>query len=281
MSLYAKIAQVQAEIGGLKSDKTANVGQYQYDYITDSAIFAQVRHRLAPLGVATFVSVESEEQRDVMSVVHVRVTFVDESGEQFSIRSVGYGVDRADKGCGKAITSAVRYAFTKTFLQGGDEDPEQEYIERAPRVNGHARPVPEQPVEPPPPSEPERMTPRDIVSEGLGSLTADERKRLKAHLERMGIAPEDKRVKQGWLDAIVDNFGGDYEGFPLYGQLPRLLEALDDQLGENRMPTSTPLTRQEEADTRADKEAEGLFENHAPKAQGALTPRMYSSDAPS
>jgi hypothetical protein len=62
----------------------------------------------------------------------------------------------------------------------------------------------------------------------------------------------------------------------MYCNLAKVLAAID-----RAYPPSTPLSRQEDADTRADKEAEGLFENHAPKAQGALTPRMYSSDAPS
>jgi hypothetical protein len=44
---------------------------------------------------------------------------------------------------------------------------------------------------------------------------------------------------------------------------------------------STPLERQMKDDAKAGKEAEGLFEDHAPKAQGSLTPRMYSESAPS
>jgi hypothetical protein len=275
MSLYAKIAQVQAEIGGLKSDKTANVGQYRYDYITDSAIFAQVRHRLAPLGVATFVSVESEEQRDVMSVVHVRVTFVDESGEQFSIRGVGYGTDRADKGCGKAITSAVRYAFTKTFLQGGDEDPEQEYVERVPRVNGHMHVVPEQPVEPPPPGAPIAGEPERIVADQLAAIGADGRKRIKAYLREHDLVVDgDQRSADTWIKSIIAAWSAaPDDDTPMYCDLADVLATIDKVF-----PPSTPLSRQEDADTRADKEAEGLFENHAPKAQGALTPRMYDAN---
>lgn len=247
MSLYAKIAQVQAEIGGLKSDKTANVGQYKYDYITDSAMFAQVRGKLAPLGVATFVSVESEEQRDVMTVVHVKVTFVDESGEQFSIKGVGYGTDRADKGCGKAITSAVRYAFTKTFLQGGDEDPEQEYIERAPRVNGQATaPAP---------------SPYDLIREQLDIIGPEGRKHLVKHLKATGKAPKDAGNANAWINAFHARWPGE--------DLREVLAHL----------VSTPLERQTVEDANAEKEAEGLFDEHAPPAVRSLP--MYGEKAPS
>jgi hypothetical protein len=129
------------------------------------------------------------------------------------------------------------------------------------------------------------LTPHEIVAEGLGALTSDERKRLKAHLERMRIAPDDKRVKQGWLDAIVDNFSGDYEDAPLYEQLPALLAALDEQHALANRSASRTRRRSSDAtrSTRgSDREAEGLFDRHAPSAQGALTPRMYDADtAPS
>jgi hypothetical protein len=111
---------------------------------------------------------------------------------------------------------------------GEDTPSEHEPAPSAVATNGHSLTpvrVPEQPAEP----SPGGLTPHEIVSEGLAALTSDERKRLKAHLERMRIAPEDKRVKQGWLDAIVDNFSGDYGCRPLYEQLPILLAALDEQ----------------------------------------------------
>jgi hypothetical protein len=165
-----------------------------------------------------------------------------------------------------------------TVDRGQDVDTGEEMI----RVTSWTDRVPEQPVEP----SPGGRTPHEIVAEGLGALAPELRKRLKWHLdERLRLVSGDKRVKETWLDAIVDNFPGDYQGAPLYEQLPALLEALEEQYREQmtkREPDATPLERRDALDARSDAEAEGLFDRHAPSAQGALTPRMYDADtAPS
>jgi phage recombination protein Bet len=131
--------------------------------------------------------------------------------------------------------------------------------------------VPEQPVEPPPPGAPIAGEPEAIVADQLAAIGADGRKRIKAFLRENAEIDGDQRQASTWINAIIKEWG---EGDPPpYTNLAGCLAALD-----RAYPPSTPLSRQEDADTRADKEAEGLFENHAPKAQGALTPRMYDAN---
>lgn len=188
-ALFAKIAKAQAEMGGLTTDKRANIrtekANYSYEYISDSAMMAAVRRILSPLSVAVFVSVIDERKDGNLSVVRIRVTFADgESGATFSIDGVGYGTDTSDKGAGKAQTSAIRYALTKTFLQGGDADPEQDSQEHtpaprqqrspaaAPARNGGVGPEARQMLE-------------DIVHGELSKSSDDERLRL---MEITGLA---------------------------------------------------------------------------------------------
>lgn len=136
-------------------------------------------------------------------------------------------------------------------------------------------PVLEQPVEPSP--TPIAGEPAAIVAEQLAAIGADGRKRIKAYLsENDLVAGGDRRSADTWIRSIIDAWGGSGDEDPYYCDLADVLATI-----EKVRPPSTPLTRQEEADEKADAESEALFEQHAPKAQGALTPRMYSSDAPS
>jgi hypothetical protein len=106
------------------------------------------------------------------------------------------------------------------------------------------------------------------VSNGLAKLGADGRKRLKAHMTRLGCAPTENTM-EAWTDAIHAKFGVE--------DLSEVLARLDKPA--KREPDATPIERRDALDQRSDAESAGLFEQHAPSAQGALTPRMYDADA--
>ena len=145
------------------------------------------------------------------------------------------------------------------------------------RVTGWVDRAPVQPVEPSLPREPVAGEPEAIVAEQLAAIGADGRKRLKAHMRALDAVQGDQRKPETWINSIIDNWGGQYvwddNGLPMYTDLARVLEGC-----EAIQRVDTPLERQQNADARADREAEGLFEEHAPKAQGALTPRMYDAN---
>lgn len=132
--------------------------------------------------------------------------------------------------------------------------------------------VPEQPVEPPPPAGPVMGQPERIVADQLAAIGADGRKRIKAFLRANAEIDGDQRSGDTWVKAIISEWG---EGDPPpYTNLAGCLEAID-----RAFPSSTPLSRQEDADARADKEATGLFDEHAPAAVRTLP--MYGEKAPS
>lgn len=135
--------------------------------------------------------------------------------------------------------------------------------------------VPEQPVEPPPPGA-ATGEPEAIVAEQLAAIGAEGRKRIKAYLREHDLVVEgDQRSADTWIKSIIAHWDGDGPNDqPLYCSLAFVLDAID-----RAFPPSTPLTRQEDADTRADKKAEGLFEAHAPAAVRSLP--MYGEGAPS
>lgn len=134
LSLVECIALAQADFGSLPLDKKARIvsdkGSYEYEYISEGSLMARVRELLSPMGVAVFVSTSKVEPGSGGVYVHISIIFA--KGEDiFTITGAGYGQDNRDKAYNKALTSAVRTTLTKTFLQGGDLDPEQTINERA------------------------------------------------------------------------------------------------------------------------------------------------------
>lgn len=134
LSLVECIAQAQADFGSLPLDKKARIvsdkGSYEYEYISEGALMARVRALLSPMGVAVFVSTEKVEPGQGGVYVYVAITFA-KGDEREVIHGAGLGQDNRDKAYNKGLTSAVRTTLTKTFLQGGDLDPEQTINERA------------------------------------------------------------------------------------------------------------------------------------------------------
>ena len=145
-SLYEKIADAQAELGNLPRDGHVNTGRYSYSYVTEDAITKAVRDTLIPKGVAVFVSWDSVTHDGDLTTVQGTITFADnEHGEIFSVGILGCGSDPSDKGLSKAMTSGLRIALCKTFLQAGDDDGESEARERSNRRPARVTSPPAQP----------------------------------------------------------------------------------------------------------------------------------------
>jgi hypothetical protein len=57
-----------------------------------------------------------------------RIVNVDDPSDFVDVQSVGYGVDRQDKGPGKALSYAKKYALLQAFLMETGDDPERDNI---------------------------------------------------------------------------------------------------------------------------------------------------------
>lgn len=82
-----------------------------------------VKHRV--LALPSTVAVTQEGNR---TSVMLRVTFVniDNPKDEFAVEFPGYGVDPSDKGPGKAVSYAFKYALLKTFCLETGEDPDKD-----------------------------------------------------------------------------------------------------------------------------------------------------------
>ncbi len=120
-----------------KGDKTVN-GQYRF--VSHDQVTAKVHPLLVKYGITIIPTVEDMIQDGNRTTVKMLFTFVnaDCPSDNFSTRYISYGIDGGgtskdgrpvsvgDKGPGKAISYAYKYALLKTFCLETGDDPDQD-----------------------------------------------------------------------------------------------------------------------------------------------------------
>lgn len=139
-NIYQRLNAVMRDASSVpESDKKVN---NQYSYISHSEVSRVLQKPLVDHGVVVVPTVESLTQEGNSTIAQVRVDFVnmDEPGDRVSVTYYGYGIDNQDKGPGKAITYAVKYALLKVFClsSGAADDVEAHDIPK--KVESHDTP---------------------------------------------------------------------------------------------------------------------------------------------
>lgn len=121
--LAGKLVKILGALGSIEKKGYNSHQKYHYMREVDvmEALKAQlIENKIIMLTSSEFVDIQKKEGKDktdFVTTVKTTHTFIDsETGEQFSINSVGSGYDSSDKGASKAITAAVKYAIMKTFM---------------------------------------------------------------------------------------------------------------------------------------------------------------------
>lgn len=129
-SLYRKILAVMAEVGFIEKEEAKGKG-LQYDYISHDAVAAALRPALIKHGIVVHPTVDDHEKDGNRTELKVNVTFInaDLPEDRLTVHSVGYGVDNQDKGPGKAMSYAVKYACMKLFMLNSADDIENSSVE--------------------------------------------------------------------------------------------------------------------------------------------------------
>ena len=128
LKIHQRLAAVMGEVSYIQ--KEAKRGM-QYTIVSHDAVTAKVRPALLEHGVVYHPVNLSHEQIGNRTQVALTVRFVniDNSEDYIDVPSLGYGIDQQDKGPGKAISYAVKYALLKALgLETGD-DAENENID--------------------------------------------------------------------------------------------------------------------------------------------------------
>ena len=222
-TVYEKILAVMSAVNYLNKDGFVETGKGKgYKALTDEKVLAAVRPALVAAGLV-ILPVKMEQQRTDEQVkaydgstktnritdvsVTYRIINVSNPDDFVEVVSSGTGVDTQDKGIGKAMTYAKKYAILNSFLIPSGEDTDQISSDKYTEQLMGAAPAPE-PTPTPAPA-PAQGSSRDIniktiiiLAEKYGKanvinangyngrtwdqLTDDEVKKLKAWIVAVG-----------------------------------------------------------------------------------------------
>lgn len=122
LNLYQRIHAVMSDLDYIQKDpKKAGL---QFSYASHDKVTAAVREVCVKHGLLCFPSVQSYNQDGNRTEVYLRTKFIniDNPQEWEEVFSVGFGVDPQDKGPGKGVSYAFKYALLKAFmLETGDD----------------------------------------------------------------------------------------------------------------------------------------------------------------
>lgn len=140
-TVYEKILAVMSAVNYLNKDGFVETGKGKgYKALTDEKVLAAVRPALVAAGLV-MLPVKMEQQRTDEQVkaydgstktnritdvsVTYRIINVSNPDDFVEVVSSGTGVDTQDKGIGKAMTYAKKYAILNSFLIPSGEDTDQ------------------------------------------------------------------------------------------------------------------------------------------------------------
>lgn len=111
-----------------KSDKKVN---NQYTFVSHDAVSAVLHPLLVKHGIAVIPRVSSWGQDGNRTSADVVIDFVnaDKPEDKVEVPCFGFGIDPQDKGPGKAVSYATKYAMLKVFVLETGDDPERDMID--------------------------------------------------------------------------------------------------------------------------------------------------------
>lgn len=133
-NIYQRMHAVMQAVSYVqKEDKKVN---NQYTFVSHDAVTAKIRPALIANGIITVPRVTKWQQDGNRTECDLEVDFVniDKPEERLTVSMFGFGIDPQDKGPGKAISYAVKYALLKAFSLETGDDPEKDQIEHKPRA---------------------------------------------------------------------------------------------------------------------------------------------------
>lgn len=129
-NIYQRIHAVMKEVDYVQKTKPKDGGM-KYSSVSHDTVTAAIRPHLVDQGVIYFPQNLVYKQDGNRTEVTLDIHFIcaDNPEDKLVVPSFGFGIDNQDKGPGKAVSYAIKYALLKTFgLETGD-DPENDNIE--------------------------------------------------------------------------------------------------------------------------------------------------------
>ena len=163
-NIHQRLAEVMQKVTYIQKERKQGMN---YTIVSHDVVTAKVRPALLDAGIV-YYPVRCDHTHNGNRAecgMTIRFVNIDEPSDFFDVQTFGYGVDPQDKGPGKAMSYAVKYALLKALgLETGD-DADHDSID-------HDKEDPaDPPKQPEPKSEPER-DPRKIADSLIKNLRA-------------------------------------------------------------------------------------------------------------
>lgn len=125
-NLFQRILGVMADIHYIQ--KSEKLVANQYRFVSHDQVTAAIHPLLVKHGIVIIPTVKELKQEGNRSHVILGCCFfnVDDPTQVFEVLSHGFGVDSSDKGPGKAVSYAYKYALLKVFALETGDDPDED-----------------------------------------------------------------------------------------------------------------------------------------------------------
>ena len=133
LNILQRLNRVMKDVSYIQKERKAGM---RYSIVSHDAVTAKVRPLLVEHGIVYFpVRVDRKQNGNRTEVdMTVRFTNIDQC-DFIDVQTAGYGIDDSDKGVGKAISYAVKYALLKALgLETGDDPDIEQDVQHQPPV---------------------------------------------------------------------------------------------------------------------------------------------------
>jgi hypothetical protein len=133
------------ELDYLQKEKKSGM---QYSFVSHDKVTGAIRPLLVKHGIACWPAAMDVKQEGNRTQLQCKVIYanIDDPEDCIEVESIGYGIDAQDKGPGKAISYAMKYAHLKTFsLETGDDPDNDQHVKFEPPALKNITPHDDQP----------------------------------------------------------------------------------------------------------------------------------------
>lgn len=134
-NILQRINAVQLGVDYIQKERKSGMN---YSIVSHDAVTAKVRPLMVKHGIVYYPSNMKLSQNGNRTEMQCEVIFasVDNPADNIAVATAGYGIDAQDKGVGKAISYAVKYALLKALgLETGDDPDLDQGAEHKPDSN--------------------------------------------------------------------------------------------------------------------------------------------------
>jgi len=131
--VFQKWAYLMSQVGYVQKDEKVSYGNTKYNAVTESKVLTKIRPLMIELDLIMFPtsghihSIQpSPKGTSLITTIEITYHVIDTvSGTMMNITAFGQGADSQDKGAGKAMTYAGKYALLKGLMIETGDDPDK------------------------------------------------------------------------------------------------------------------------------------------------------------